>query len=327
MWYRGVSAGGFALAWACFGNSAWAAEARLSYERAAGAESCPDIAGLRDAVRSRLGYDPFTETATASLVVSIAASDTGLRGVVKSFDASGVRVGERELTVHDETCEELVQALAVSICIAIDPEEMDKDSPEPSEGHASQPEPASKGEPAPEATDRTREPRRRSGSKVVPFLSADLMSIAGATPNVALGASAGGGVRIGGLSLGGEVRGFLPSVGQLETGGEFQARVLAAGLAFCWHVDPLAACGVGVVGELYGKSKEIDDPNEDSRLYAAAGARASGEIPLSDWFSVRAQLELLATLVRVTAELDDRRVWNAPPASGSVSLGALVHFQ
>lgn len=110
MWYRGVSAGGFALAWACFGNSAWAAEARLSYERAAGAESCPDVAGLRDAVRSRLGYDPFTETAPASLVASVAATDTGLRGVVKSFDASGVPIGERELTVRDETCEELVQA-------------------------------------------------------------------------------------------------------------------------------------------------------------------------------------------------------------------------
>jgi hypothetical protein len=153
------------------------------------------------------------------------------------------------------------------------------------------------------------------------------MSIAGATPSVAFGASAGGGLRIGGLSLVGEVRGLLPSEYQFETGGEFRARVLAAGLAFCWHVDPLAVCGVGLLGEFYGESREIDEPDQDSGLYAAAGARASGEIPLSDWFSVRAQLELLATLARVSAELDGRSVWTAPPASGSVSLGALVHFQ
>ena len=73
-------------------------------------------------------------------------------------------------------------------------------------------------------------------------------------------------------------------------------------------MDLRAACGVGLLGEFYGESKEFDEPDQDSGLYAAAGARASGEIPLSDWFSVRAQLELLATLVRVTAELDDRTV-------------------
>src|SRR5258705_4538020 len=89
-------------------EAAAAPVARLDYQRGAGAESCPDEAALRGAVRDRLGYDPFFDSAEQGIIAKISADGAELRGDVQLLDDAGKLRGRRELRAPTTQCAELV---------------------------------------------------------------------------------------------------------------------------------------------------------------------------------------------------------------------------
>src|ERR1700690_511548 len=95
--------------------------ARLVYVRGQGAEQCPEPMALRVAVVARLGYDPFSATASKIVLVGIEKKGGELRARVDLANAEGSIQGVRELSAPLEHCFDLIRAMALSVSIAIDP--------------------------------------------------------------------------------------------------------------------------------------------------------------------------------------------------------------
>src|SRR5262249_14357059 len=102
-------------------TSAAAPSARLVYVREAGAEDCPDEEVLRAAVRARLGYDPFFPYAPATLYAEVGRKDDVYRAHVKLVDEKNVVRGARSLEHRGGVCADVIDAMALSMSIAIDP--------------------------------------------------------------------------------------------------------------------------------------------------------------------------------------------------------------
>lgn len=93
---------------------------RLDFENRSGA-SCPDVATLTRSVSARLGYDPFSNSASDVLLVSIQGEKRGgLRGEIRW--GAGVRHGDaRSIDSKSGNCVQLMEALALTMSMAIDP--------------------------------------------------------------------------------------------------------------------------------------------------------------------------------------------------------------
>ena len=144
------------LAALCLSRSAWgqrpaeAPDARLVYEGAENASACPATSKvLEDAVAARLGRYPFRDDAKALVHVSLVLNVGRVHAVVRLADATGKVVGRRELASSAADCSELIEALAVSISLGLDPvqgplagaKSPPAEAPEP-EGDAAPPPPA-----------------------------------------------------------------------------------------------------------------------------------------------------------------------------------------
>jgi hypothetical protein len=104
---------------------------RLVYIREQGTESCPEEMNLRMSVASRLGYDPFSPTASGAIVARLSRREEALSGSVEIIDEQGISRGRRELESRDDRCDELSRAMALSISIAVDPEYSEREEEEP----------------------------------------------------------------------------------------------------------------------------------------------------------------------------------------------------
>jgi hypothetical protein len=98
-----------------------APRARLVYKRQPGAEGCPDESAVRAAVSTRLGYDPFVETATLTVSVFIDRDPRGLHAQIDLLDEAADNGGSRQLSSKRRDCRDLAPAIALAISIAIDP--------------------------------------------------------------------------------------------------------------------------------------------------------------------------------------------------------------
>ncbi len=80
-----------------------AAKARLEYARAAGTETCPDEAVVREAVKARLGFDPFQSDAARTVRADVTRQGAVFRVRVRVTDEAGIEVGVRKRPTHEET--------------------------------------------------------------------------------------------------------------------------------------------------------------------------------------------------------------------------------
>lgn len=308
---------------------------RLVYRRSAGAESCPDEAALRRAVVQRLGEDPFDDTTRPTFDVTVAAADGKWVGRVALVDASGLESGVREL--HDASdCVELVDALALGISLAINPALAGAEPvaaapapvPVPPPAAPAQPPSEPKAAPAPTSvpTDASREPAPgpsepawRWGIGLVGLASA------GTAPDVSFGAGALVRARHRMLSLSLEGRYDFPASQEFGNGAE--TRLIAGLLVPCAHFlpGPFHACAVGALGSVRGEAPTLPNPQSDTALYAALGARGAFEVADLPWVRLQGRLDLLVSLVPVRMYRNDRadKLWEMPPISGSFGLGAL----
>ncbi|MEZ4407525.1 MAG: hypothetical protein R3A52_13770 [Polyangiales bacterium] len=95
---------------------------RFSWVRGDGADACPDERRVRDDVERRLGRDPFSDDATRSIEALVERVDEHWRATIRVRDASGATVGERALTRDDARCDAVVDASALAVALAIDPD-------------------------------------------------------------------------------------------------------------------------------------------------------------------------------------------------------------
>jgi RNA polymerase sigma-70 factor, ECF subfamily len=268
--------------------------ARLAYTREADADDCPDELGIKSAVASRLGYDPFQTTAPATVVVHVARADGHLVGRIALSDADGKVVGERNLASFSNDCNELTAAMALAISIAIDPLSLTRPQRAPLVvAPLTVQEPVS---PAPSTT------------PTMFDLGVGALGSLGVAPNVAWGGILSASLRRGSLSLGIEGRADLTQVSTVP-GGTISSSLFDGSVVPCIHYQALAACGVATFGALRAAGVHVVDPVRVFTPYVAFGARLEGELPVTSAVFVRARLDLLAPVTKTTFLVGGSPVW------------------
>ena len=321
-WF-GLAAGGLVV----LGGSAWAQgqRIRLDYQRAPGAEACPEADAWRDAVVSKIegAADPFSETGPRVLRVTMERRGVGYRAAFEVFDASGRSMGAQEHTAA--TCPEAARALAVgaSLLFVARP----APPPPPTPPTTAPPLPAPLPPPAP--------PVRRWRMQV----GAGAGAAAGFSPFIAPSFAGFVGVRFP-LREGDAAPAFALSVegrGDLESSGSSiagpggqtaQVRAAFAGgtLAPCMHAGRwFLGCVLLTVGQVRSTLGPDATPEGRAAVFVGLGGRAGVEFPIlrgQPALAVRVALDGWFSLARPEVQIAGEPVWTAPQGAGT--LGAYL---
>jgi hypothetical protein len=307
---------------------------RLSYSEGPGVSGCPPERTLRNAVVSRLGEDPFAPGGTRVFEARIRVQGRALEGVVRLVDEQGNHAGHRRFESSHAECAELIQALALAISLAINPNlastEESAISPADDPPRASPSadrtasEPTSVSRPPQPAAEQAPASERQEGSPW-PWrftLGAAVNGAVGAGPEPAVGALAFGRIRRRYASVALEVRYDAPfehAVGADSV----HSSMWAGAIAPCLHLAFARGCGLLLAGDVGAGSHGVDAPQNPHALFLASGLRAGVEWPVIARLGFTAQLDGLLTLKPVRIVLDGRPVWTTPLASSALAVGAV----
>jgi hypothetical protein len=316
----------------CVSTRGWASPTvRLDYQRAPGLEACPDEPELRNAVRERLGYDPFVADAEQQVVAKLTSAVGELRGEVRLLDASGQARGTRELRAPQHECAELVSRMALAISIAVDPSSLDREASVPTaesdESQADEPQPAPEKAAAP--TLRTPVQRRRGRFEQQPRwvleLAVGATIATGSGPRLALGPGLAVGVRRGLASLSLEAR-YLFMDDLVVVGGHVVSSLAEAALLTCARPALAMICVELSLGRLSVSGEQVMNARTDTALIPRLGPRLGIDLPLMGMLMVRLQAGALFALSRSKVQLAGATVWEAPRLGTLGSLALLGHF-
>jgi len=309
--------------------------AHLVYSRGADASSCPDEAAMRSAVAKRFGYDPFFAWAKQTVIVQISRGGDRYRSRVQVVDSHGVAQGTRELSSDRDACDELFDATALAISIALDAAaktETDPGAPPPAaETAAPVPAPAPT-QPAPPPP-QTEPPQTTEASPPpatpgpVIFTGLDVLGSVGTAPAPSFGGAAFLGLRSEWLSAALELRADAPATGTFG-GLRITSWLYSAGIAPCVHFGPGSACVLASVGQVVGSSPDTVASSSGSALIALVGARLGGELPLNGTFALRLHADLLTDIIPPTLRLNQSAAdaWTAPVLAATLGAGLVVRF-
>lgn len=309
---------------------------RLVYVRGPGAEDCPDRDAVREAVKKRLGYDPFFPNSDKTIILRVVRDLGKLRGEVELVDEHGTQAGKREFSAEQDQCDQLVRAMALSISIAIDPKSAetygqgpaDVPAPDPAENRldsARDPEPVP-ALPTPVAPSASPSAATRALPSAKPWhWSAGLGATVqfGSMPEVALGATAFAGLRTGAWSLALEGELDAPVTSE-QHGVALRSKSGALKLLPCGHWRLLKACQLTVLRWHTATGNASGLGGTAGSL--ALGARVGLELPLSPTFGALASGDLLLTPLPVSLVSEQSELWKTPIFSGGLAIAAVVHF-
>lgn len=310
-------------------------EARLVYERDESARDCPSEGELRTAVLARLGYDPFVSSSPSELHAQIWRRSGKYHAKVELVDAEQRVSGTRQIEHPGARCADLVEVVALSISIAIDPKRALGLATEPT------PEPPVIDEPASappvaapqvaEVTQPEREavasppPKTERKTRVQLVGGAAIAAWLGVAPSASTGAMVFAGVRLAPGTLFLEARGDLGSSRNLRPA-VVRTSFVAGTVAPCAALGVVFACGVVTVGRLSASSSGIETPREDTGWHALAGGRLGIALPVGSRTEIVLRGELLGALTPQTFVIDGSDVYSLPIWSGGVAVGAQVAF-
>jgi hypothetical protein len=314
---------------------------RLIYVRTPHSASCPDQPALEKAVTARLGRDPFSIWGENTIIATVFASGGALRAKAELVDAQGLLRGSREVYGRSSECDELILALALAISITLDPMSLPPPLPAKSESQPV-PEPeAAAAESAPKTVDSpaplvvagtderglVRGPADATALPIAYRAHGALFGGFAVLPSAVPGARFGLTLAKQGWLAGIEGSLLLPVSETQADGGEAVLSLWLANFYPCLSVARgFFACALGSFGQLAGEGRGIVNSNQETRWYAALGARVWAEFPLGRNWAAVAQGDLLGTLTRPAFQLNHAEVWKPPPLSGAVGLGLAVRF-
>jgi hypothetical protein len=306
---------------------------RLVYARGPGAEQCPDQSVVRDAVASRLGYDPFFPSSDKTIVARILRDEKGLHGQVELVDEHGAQVGLRELAADADRCDELVRAMALSISIAIDPKSAESyaqgppDEPETPSKEAA-PEPESNHEqpqPAPiEEKARTRSRAAAAAPRALLSAGIGVMGVLYDAPKTTLSGLGFARLRRSSWSLALEARAGLPVI-EDQAGVRFRTSSYSLGAVPCLHLGVAFACEVTSLGWLSAKGTEPGGKSGTSTVLSL-GARVGAEVMVSPSMGLIDQAEVLLSPWTVPVASGGSTLWHTKWIHGGAGFALAMHF-
>ncbi len=253
--------------------------------------ACVVEGAVRSAVIARLGRDPFDASSDDVLRVQVHEDARGLGAQIERRDAAGSR-GVRTLDLGTTPCRDTLDAIALSIAIAIDPFSIDAGVPSST--------PSS------------------STPLVLEARVAAIVST-GSAPAPSFGAGLGLGVR--------RARWALAIEGRLDLGGEIDVapgRVRGAarlGLVVGCYGTRAVACAIGGAGWMRGGGTGFEVDRTDRSPLIVSGLRAGWALELGA-IQVVPHVEVLANVIRTRLEIDGVTSWRAPFAqvSGGIAV-------
>jgi hypothetical protein len=305
--------------------------ARLVYLRGKDTETCPAETDVRVAVQTRLGYDPFSSYAASTMFVEVSREGPGFAANLKLVDGDNAVKGERTLHARGQ-CAELMDAMALTISIAIDPMSVTRNGPPPDapprEKEVEMPPPSAitPETAAPETGERSNPTPERAP---LPELSAAIGPLAslGAAPSLAAGATIGVDARLGHFVAGLEGRGDLPASTEAGGLGRVKSSLLAGSLFAGAREGPVFVCAVGSVGRYAVSSSDVAATNDRSALLLDVGLRVGAALRLTDRVEARIRAEMLANLQRHTLTISGQTAYEYPIASGDLGAALAVRFK
>jgi len=313
----------------------------LVLERGAGTESCPGEEDLRAAVAERLGFDPFSQGAAREIRCTVRRSEGAFRARIEVVALGAAATGGRDLISHRGDCQELAEAVALTIVIAINPLIAARPPPamtvaptpepvaapagaEPPRPPATIPPPPAAPPPAVSTVARPAAAPQRAPSYELRF-GADVALAVGLGPSAAPAVGLDGQVRRRALSL--DVGARLFGQSSVTAGmGSAAVSLWSASVGACIHRGVLAACAVGSAGQFSAKGSGFATVRDSIAPYLAVGGRGVAEIPIGDRLRLRWTVEVAAPLVTVHVTVDDNDVWTSPSLNALSSLGLGLVF-
>jgi hypothetical protein len=292
--------------------------------------ACPSEAVLRERVHTRLGFDPFVDRAPLAFRARISAHGKRFVAELDVIDHGGP-AGKRSL--DDASCTTLVETLASTIALTIDPigtggsdsHSAGGDSPPPlpppvsstSSASGSDRSGSSLGE---DPSVRREREKKRTGLSLLPSGTLDGVAHFGLVPSPTFGARLGLGFVIKSFAI--HVEGSTETTASAGGGtNELVAAIHAAHVVPCGaFASVLLACGDLTLGVVSARARFGTDPSAVDPL-VGLGARFGLRLPLTGVLSLRAMLEGGITPVRVGYLLDGARAATTGPVYGGATLG------
>ena len=316
---------------------AWARpSARFVVDAEPAATSCLSGATVRDAVAERLGYDPFVGDARASVHATFSKQAGGWAATVRVSDANGALLGERRLTSKAATCRELVDAVALSIGVALDhggPLDAPPMTKDPVVPAPPVPTPDTRGEDPFAALDATQampvpvaeDSASGWSTAIKPLVGVGTSVAFGSAPAVAIGFAFEAGLTQRSWSVALEGRADLPASASGAAPGA-RTSLAVGSLVPCVRVKPLEACAVVSVGALFAEGLRVPVPKREEALYVTFGARAALAVPFVRAWAFVPFAEIATPLTRPALTLDNRAVWSPPAVAGTLGIRLRVVF-
>jgi hypothetical protein len=293
---------------------------RLDYSLAEGAAACPDAATVRSDVAGRLGVDPFSEDANATLVVRVSPSGDGFRAELTLLEGTEP-AGSRKLSGVRGDCTDLASALPFALSVAIEafsaahPAEP---PPPPVPAPAPLPPP-----PAPAPPPPTPAVERASPWELVASASPGLSL--GEAPAPAFSAALGIGAQRGLFAAGLEGR-FLAPASLAVGAGQVQTSSFSVEAALCLHYRFAMGCALGGGGALWSSAFGLPEARGITTPVGSLGGRAQLSFQLTSFAAVAVRGEVRGALVRTALQVGTTEVWRTPPVSGALSLAVLLSW-
>lgn len=285
--------------------------------------SCPDEHALRQQVAKRLGADPFQQSAEVIFRVTVLLHGGRYTATIVAADAGG---SSTTRSLDDGSCQALVDSIASTIALAIDP----------IGGAARAPAPApilseSAGPTGPivdraryDEPNRVRPPSPRPkplGLSISPTATIDAVAHVGLASNPTFGARLGLGLA--------SPRASMHAEGSAEAtaaaGGaqdEVVGQVYAAHVVPCLAVTgPWLVCASVDLGVVRARARLGTLPDYAVDPIVGLGARAGLRLPIGRVWAFRAQLEGGGLAVRAAYIVDGRRAASTGPVFFGLAFG------
>lgn len=303
---------------------------QLAITNDASAEGCLSDKGVTDAVAERLGYSPFDADRTEKVLIASRKDGATAIATITFVNGEGRTTGTRTL-VSQSDCDELTQAVAVTMALSLDPlaagasnltlPSLPPPDPTTTAPPKDAPAPEKEAPPAPRVANHEATTRAGWTTRVGILVGGDL----GTMPSV----SARGGLHLGvhrraadgglDLRLGLTASGFLPMTEEAPALASYTLRggdlTIEALLGRHLLFGPIVRMGF-FSGETRDDAKTT---SHDWSLFTQVGLRAGYEWSL-DRFFLRGQVDGAVTPVRSVVEANGREAWSMPFFSGGASL-------
>lgn len=303
--------------------------AKLVYVRGAGADTCPGEEGLRKAVATRLGYDPFFPTAQKTVIAQVNRTAGGYHGKVQIVGDDGKLRGERDLASKGDDCAELVSAIALAVSIALDdldeapaaaPPSAGGPEPDPSPPLVVPHAPPRSDAPPPPPPTTPNGPRVELGASAGPTISL------GTAPAAALGGSVAATLGYGALAARLDLRGELPSSTGLAPTGIVSTSTVLVALSGCVRGKVPFLCLGGGLGSVSSKTEGITRPASDSGRLAVLLASVGGDLALGRVLYLEPFLAAALNLTPHRVDVDGSPAFTVPLVAGTAGLHLGGHF-